>query len=288
MSEQAASSGTSGLECRTVSELLPWWLNGTLDKHEARLVEQHLRTCDACREELRATRRARDLHAGHVPAEDLVDFALGQLEASPRLTLVRNHLEACAECQQELELVCEPTAEDAAPLPFRRPQEPGVSRSAQSWRRWALAASLIAVVLAVALIYSLLAPQITTDDLGPLLNTPVVNLLASTPTAVSRGSRPPAEAAYVNDVEIPPNSPLLTLVLLDGALGTSQTSGASVEILDAGGEPAWRSDGLLRNTDGHFTLTVPAQILPAGSWTLQVSMGEQVLRYEVRQPSSAN
>jgi anti-sigma factor RsiW len=39
-------------EHERASELLPWYVNATLDAGEAALVEKHLGSCDACREEL--------------------------------------------------------------------------------------------------------------------------------------------------------------------------------------------------------------------------------------------
>ncbi len=41
---------------QTVQELLPWYVNGTLEPQEAALVEAHLQTCEACRAELQTDR----------------------------------------------------------------------------------------------------------------------------------------------------------------------------------------------------------------------------------------
>ncbi len=41
---------------QTVQELLPWYVNGTLEPQEAALVEGHLQTCEACRAELQTDR----------------------------------------------------------------------------------------------------------------------------------------------------------------------------------------------------------------------------------------
>lgn len=42
---------------RTVWELLPWSVNGTLEPEETRMVESHLELCSACREEFDVQRR---------------------------------------------------------------------------------------------------------------------------------------------------------------------------------------------------------------------------------------
>ncbi len=41
---------------QSAQELLPWFLNGTLDADESAQVEQHLHTCAACRSELQCLR----------------------------------------------------------------------------------------------------------------------------------------------------------------------------------------------------------------------------------------
>jgi anti-sigma factor RsiW len=63
-------------------ELLPWFLNGTLDADESAQVEQHLRTCAACRSELQCLR---ELQSAYVESElaPEAEVALGRL--LPRL-----------------------------------------------------------------------------------------------------------------------------------------------------------------------------------------------------------
>jgi len=43
-----------------VFELLPWWVNGTLEGREATLVEEHLRRCETCRSEAETQRSLRE------------------------------------------------------------------------------------------------------------------------------------------------------------------------------------------------------------------------------------
>jgi anti-sigma factor RsiW len=67
---------------QSAQELLPWFLNGTLDADEGAQVEQHLRTCAACRSELQCLR---ELQSAYVE-DDLApaaEAALGRL--LPRL-----------------------------------------------------------------------------------------------------------------------------------------------------------------------------------------------------------
>lgn len=48
-------------EHRTAAELLPWFVNGTLERHEQARVARHLLDCIACNKELEALREVRAL-----------------------------------------------------------------------------------------------------------------------------------------------------------------------------------------------------------------------------------
>ncbi|MBV8211155.1 MAG: zf-HC2 domain-containing protein [Burkholderiaceae bacterium] len=65
-----------------VQELLPWFLNGSLEADEAAGVEKHLQSCPSCREELQCLRAIRDeyLETESVPQ---AEAALARLR--PRL-----------------------------------------------------------------------------------------------------------------------------------------------------------------------------------------------------------
>ncbi len=43
--------------CKSIQELIPWYVNGTLSSHEARYVAAHLAGCEVCRDELTQTMR---------------------------------------------------------------------------------------------------------------------------------------------------------------------------------------------------------------------------------------
>lgn len=48
----------------TTQELLPWYVNGTLDTHERQIVDEHLRVCAECRAELESERRLANAFVG--------------------------------------------------------------------------------------------------------------------------------------------------------------------------------------------------------------------------------
>jgi len=67
---------------QSAQELLPWFLNGTLDADESGQVEQHLHTCAACRSELQCLR---ELQSAYVESDlaPAAEAAFGRL--LPRL-----------------------------------------------------------------------------------------------------------------------------------------------------------------------------------------------------------
>src|SRR5215218_3341597 len=153
------------MNCETATELLPWFLNGTLDESERREVREHLASCPSCRQALEDTRLAWTVYDQHIPSEALVALAWGQVpEGSPEgydPDVLDRHLQSCPECAAELELV----------RTSRRLEEddhialfPGAgSRSARAvtpahtprrWRAAALAAGLAGMVAASGWIWS--------------------------------------------------------------------------------------------------------------------------------------
>lgn len=63
-------------------ELLPWFVNGTLDQAERAAVEQHLHECAACRRELDWLRQ---LSSAYVQSEPVVDSGRAFARIAPRL-----------------------------------------------------------------------------------------------------------------------------------------------------------------------------------------------------------
>lgn len=102
------------MTCPEVEERLPWYLHDGLSAGERAEVEAHLAGCAACRAALEATRAASALFAVHLPAEAVVDYALGLPIAGLPRAVVEGHLALCAECREEVALVgSEPAATDA-------------------------------------------------------------------------------------------------------------------------------------------------------------------------------
>jgi len=69
----------SSFEHHRAHALLPWWVNGTLDADDHRVVERHLAECTACQQESALLRRVdQSIRQEPVPAGD-VEAALGRV-----------------------------------------------------------------------------------------------------------------------------------------------------------------------------------------------------------------
>jgi anti-sigma factor RsiW len=102
----------AGSPHRRTQELLPWFLNGTLDGEEADEVDRHLKECPACRAELESLRV---LHAAYVET-DLMP------EAEAALARLR------------------PLLQPDPPAAPQRPRPAAAAGTVPVWMRFALAA----------------------------------------------------------------------------------------------------------------------------------------------------
>lgn len=81
-------------EHRSVDELLPWYVNGTLDDRERAQVERHLTTCSSCQENVRLWSNVRSAVQDHSPVplvpEPDADALLNVVDDSERGWFVAN------------------------------------------------------------------------------------------------------------------------------------------------------------------------------------------------------
>ncbi len=136
------------MDCQRAAELMPWYLNGTLEAVERAELEQHLAECAGCRAERGEAEATLILFGGHPPAEVLVDHVLGRSEL-PR-DLVEAHLAGCGTCAEEQAMVreslgdlsaIETPAGAAEVVPLRRPAAPR-----PNWWAAAAAAAVIGLI----------------------------------------------------------------------------------------------------------------------------------------------
>ncbi|MEA2563523.1 MAG: putative zinc-finger [Acidobacteriota bacterium] len=139
------------LNCDQVAELLPWYLNGTLDEGEQGEVRVHLEGCAKCRQALEDTRLAWRIYDQHIPSEALVALAWGETPEGLDPDVLDRHLETCPQCAAELEMVrtSRKLEEDDRIALFPTPARPArTERSAPRWRTAAMAAGLTGIVAA--------------------------------------------------------------------------------------------------------------------------------------------
>ncbi len=157
-------SSDSEAVCDRVVELLPWLLNGSLEKAEQRTVREHLALCEACRGELHELGEVWSLASQHVPSLELARYALGERPVGIERQAVERHLEICLSCRQEADLVRSAEADaagrgvagrDADVLDFPPPviSPAGPRRITAAARRFAVAAGVASVVGASSLLW---------------------------------------------------------------------------------------------------------------------------------------
>ncbi|HEX3127959.1 MAG TPA: zf-HC2 domain-containing protein [Thermoanaerobaculia bacterium] len=144
------------MNCEQATELLPWYLNGTLDESERREVREHLAGCEGCRQALEDTRLAWTIYDQHIPSEALVALAWGESPEGYDPDVLERHLRSCPECAAELELVrtSRRLEEDGNIALFPVAGSRTVTRKPGAWRTAALAASLAGMVAASGWIWT--------------------------------------------------------------------------------------------------------------------------------------
>lgn len=282
--------------CREVSQLLPFYLNGSLDEVAAHQVRSHLATCNACLQEERDTRTVWDLYEGHLPVELILDVALDQPMSPQRRQLVEDHLATCERCAAEVTLArqapAEGTSKDST-LPgsafgqselLARRKPPAVPLKPGHWQGLAWAACLATLIATGGWFWTwqqLRDTGVPISDAAVRPNISVVELLPATQPLLRHDSTHQQSAA--NQVQLPDDADELVLVLLSG--GDSCASGCSLEIYATGDDALqWAVQGLMPNLDGHVTLILPRHRLPTTRSVLVVrnqASGELVTEYLV-------
>ncbi len=143
------------MDCEQVKERLPWLVNSSLEAAELAPVQQHLKGCERCRQELADTHAALAIFDQHVPAAALVDHVFGRSTAGLSSERITRHLAECLTCQAEHKLLKESQASLTDPVePQQAWQGRPAGRPIPYWHRLAAAAALVAALTAAGWIWT--------------------------------------------------------------------------------------------------------------------------------------
>ena len=147
------------MSCKDIVELLPWLLNGSLDRAERRHLLDHLAVCESCRIELEEAAQVWELSTQHIDALDLVEYAQGLPLTAKERERIKRHLIFCPSCRQERDwamadrVVAFETVSKTPPSQERRLS--GFVFPGARWLRLTLAASVLAALLSGGLVWSI-------------------------------------------------------------------------------------------------------------------------------------
>ncbi|MCH9649569.1 MAG: zf-HC2 domain-containing protein [Deltaproteobacteria bacterium] len=295
------------LNCASIEELLPWYLNGTLESAESSAVARHLEECPQCRQEHRDAAMAAASYAAHPTAEDLVDFAFHRLSFGDRRSRIQAHLEFCSSCTEEVALISEsrdalesleegelPAASTSAPptspvIAFPGPKKPTESflGSSPTVLRWAAAAAI--AFLATTVVWQISRPPVPGSSTasvqagggsaGPLQTLPRTNLdrirerLAGAPSwalsdSPTGGWLPSGPRG--NAVLLLPTD-ATEVVLWASDLGTTEGKTFSAQILGPEEELLWAARNLVADDQDKIQLQIPVEALQAARIYLEVA-----------------
>lgn len=265
------------MDCKSIAEILPWLLNGTLAPAEREQVIEHLAGCPACRSELGDTASAWEVFARHVSPEMLMDRASGRALPPADAALVAAHLETCAACAGQYELVRESfeLLEASAVRPRAEPRP---------WFRWQfafVAAALLMVIAGGGWVRSarrlnhlqsrwneLAAGNRSLENRVRDLALPQFNVATLDVFPKGMALRSAGSAA---EVVVPNAAQAVTLIL--NSQSPARFPSFEIEIADERNVPVWSAKGLQRNPTGDYTLSLPAGFLAPGGYTISIYGG---------------
>jgi predicted anti-sigma-YlaC factor YlaD len=286
------------MTCEQAIELLPWYLNGTLEGQEHEEVRGHLETCEACRTALAETREAGRIFTQHLPSEALVALAYGETPAGLDSALAERHLESCPECAADLELArMSRQLEDDRIAVFPAKGRRETAGGYRTWRGAAMAASLTGLIAFGGWFHSAGRNQQIQQKQDALeaemkgqqseLSQLAQEMKPQIELNTWNQSLPPEERTRGESAEIriPGNHAATPHLTASREVGAPERE---IAILDSDGKPAYQAAGLHRDKDtDDFTFMIPRGFLKPGRYTIQLytrENGKQVPResYKIR------
>lgn len=238
--------------CDHIRELLPWWLNGTLDAEESAEVEDSLRNCAECRRALRETEAVFEaVESQQRPSsESLTAFAWGETASRE----VADHLETSPIDREAVSLARASRAlMDPLSVEASMPQPPFTQRAA-GWLSAAAAVVLLAIAAQLVSLRQELARQAR-----PSVDGIVVDVFSD--RRIERSSSSSWEGAPVLD----PERPLTLLLHPESDRGTF-----AVRLIEERGDVKVSLDDVPLSEAGDIVLGLPAGTLVAGRYRAEV------------------
>ncbi len=257
------------MNCEEVTELLPWFLNDTLEMAEEELMHEHLEGCGRCRQELDESVLVRSIYR-RAPNEAVVRAPAiarkrwWELAARPRL--------AWAACFVALIALGgwfwswrQARTGQANVTEQQRAMRERVASLESEKQNWQQTESQLRQQLEGANQQIAQLQEQAKDLISPQLNTPVRDVHPNQPLQRKSGD----QAEEVNDLDIPPGAKLVTLIL--NSQNPDVYRGYSLEMLDARNAVRWSAGGLARNPSSDYTISLPAEFLaPGASYTINI------------------
>jgi anti-sigma factor RsiW len=278
------------MNCQEAIELLPWWLNGSLEPEERREIDDHLEGCASCRKALVETRLASEVFAQHIPTVALVAYAADEApEGIDRIDpgLLERHLEDCPQCAAELEMArASRLFSEHEEVPLLVPRQTAPSRQPRRERGWqaaALAAGLTGVIALSGLWTSVQKVHRLEDQIGSTKTLRGGSQRAGAGERPSAGGPPIAAGTDLADL-YPAGGPVArggaeatapiqkgaghaTLILHPGSADVYKQH--SFEIRDAS-DRVLASGTRLLDKDRSYAVTVDLTSLSPGPYVIQV------------------
>ncbi len=242
-------------------QLLPWFVNGTLEVEEARAFERHLEGCGACREEItlwssmrqEIERHGEAFFASHPEPAAIVAAARAGLTETGAPEL-RQHLAFCSTCATEARLA----RDDAGPSTGTPLRARAVDRLRSLGRHDALRWLLPSLVAVAALVIAVIGRRPSTAPRPGTRLVPAYYVEAQ------------ERAAEIPVVALSRQSDLFQVVLpVDLAPGSYPLA---IEIRDSRGRIAFRQDGVTSAYRDRFLFIVcDGRDFPDGGYVARVA-----------------
>ncbi len=226
------------MSCQDISQLLPWYLNGTVTSEERHRLDEHLQACTSCRAELADTLWAAKAFTRHPSSRTLVELAYDR--EVPHQSAVLEHLQQCTDCAEQLRLIRESRRlEDDNLILFKRPRQ--TMSDVKRWRSIAVAAMIAGVVGLGGWIRE------TSQSVEPIGRFSYTELISD-----SRSTRGPGS----ENVVILQDGQPWALIVCPGPETTADFASFAAEWL-SGKEKLWRGTALRPDPLGDFQVLLP-------------------------------